>query len=468
MKDNFYRVPCQSLNAILKVKKLKERDQKKFFTNIINYVQEGKSNVTLMKYYLFIVNGLLIEESANLFKDVLKEIKDDKAVSFAVVTEIYNAITEIYLPFKVEVVLEHINGPNPMIPSQGSSHNIKDFTDFLKDSKFFEDDFKKVIDTNHKKNEKKKEKSKITLENVENIRQYLKENIVGQDKAIDALMEHLMLLCAELETKASFFFVGPTGVGKSQLAKLFGELYSGNFHAFNCAEFSHGHEMARLIGSPPGFIGHSEKSFLKELAEKSNKWVFLFDEIEKAHPKFYNFLLSLLDTGKVQDSNNNELDFSNSVFIFTSNKGQSDLKDEFVGFYKGTPGFVTSDTNKQIVERSLKTEFTPEFRNRIDEFIHFNELSKEDVLKIAELNLKPLPIKPTPELLEFIVANSYTKEYGARDLKRFIKKTVALKLAKIILTKAVPKDGTNKFDCKILGDTIEIVNYVTPKSKKAS
>lgn len=465
MKDNFYRVPCQSLNAILKVKKLKEKEQKQFFNKIIDYVKEGKSDVTLMKYYLFIVNGLLIDESANLFKDVIKELRDDKAVSFAVVTEIYNGITEIYIPFKVEVVLEHINGNN------NPNNNIvppKDFAEFLRDNKFFEDDFKKVVDTNVKKNEKKKEKSKITMENVDNIRQYLKENIVGQDKAIDALMEHLTLLCADLETKASFFFVGPTGVGKSQLAKLFGELYSGNFHAFNCAEFSHGHEMARLIGSPPGFIGHSEKSFLKELSDKSNKWVFLFDEIEKAHPKFYNFLLSLLDTGKVQDSNNVELDFSNSVFIFTSNKGQSDLKDEFVGFYKGTPTFVTTETNKQVVERSLKTEFTPEFRNRIDEFIHFNELSKEDILKIAELNLKPLPIKPTPELLEYIVSNSYTKEYGARDLKRFIKKNVAVKLAKIILSKGIPKDGTGKFDCQIVDNTIELINYVIPKTKKAS
>jgi len=452
MKDNFYRVPCQSLNSILKVKKLKDKEQKQFFNKLINYVKEGKSDITMMKYYLFIVNGLLLEESANLFKDILKEIKDEKAVTFAIASEVYNAITDIYLPFKVEVVLEHVNDVKLNRPQD--------------DRKFFEEEFRKIIDVNSKKNEKKKsDKQTLTLEGVENIRTYLKQNIIGQDKAIDALVEHLTLLCAGLETKASFFFVGPTGVGKSQLAKLFGELYSGNFQMINCAEFSHGHEMARLIGSPPGFIGHSEKSFLKELADKSNKWVFLFDEIEKAHPKFYNFLLGLLDTGKVFDSNNQELDFSNSVFIFTSNKGQSDLKEEYVGFNKNASDL--GEAGKQTVEKALKVEFTPEFRNRIDEFIHFNNLTKEDTLKIAELNLKNIPIKPTKELLEHIVANSFTKDYGARDLKRYIKRTISLKLAKVILDKAIPKDGSGKFDCKIENNEIELINYTIKKAKKA-
>jgi ATP-dependent Clp protease ATP-binding subunit ClpA len=455
MKDNFYRVPCHSLNAILKIKKLKDKEQKAFFQKLVNYVTTNKSEVTMAKYFIFVLSGLLLEESSELFEKVLKEIKDEKAVSFALVSEIYNAVTDIYTPFRIEVILEHINDIKLNKP-----------TDIIRN---YEDEFKKMLDENVQRLEKKKkpEKQTLTVEGVENIRQYLKENIIGQDKAIDALIEHLMLLCAGLETRASFFFVGPTGVGKSQLAKLFGELYSGNFQIFNCAEYSHGHEMARLIGSPPGFIGHSEKSFLKDLADKSNKWVFLFDEIEKAHPKFYNFLLGLLDTGKVFDSNNQELDFSNSVFIFTSNKGQSDLKDVYLGFTKDKTDNVSFEAKKETVEKSLKTEFSAEFRNRIDEFIHFNELGKEDCMKIAELNLKNLPIKPTPQLLEYIVNNSFTKEYGARDLKRFVKKSVALKLSKIILNKSVPKDGSNKFDCEIKDNSIEITNYTVKKTKKA-
>lgn len=452
MKDNFYRVPCHSLNAILKIKKLKEKEQKEFFQRLVDYVSKSKSEVTMAKYFIFVLSGLLLEESSDLFEKVLKELKDEKAMSFALVSEIYQSVTDIYTPFRVEVVLEHVNDIKLNKPQD--------------DRKFFEEEFRKILDGNAKKNDKKKiDKQTLTMEGVENIRTYLKQNIIGQDKAIDALIEHLTLLCAGLETRASFFFVGPTGVGKSQLAKLFGELYSGNFQMINCAEFSHGHEMARLIGSPPGFIGHSEKSFLKELADKSNKWVFLFDEIEKAHPKFYNFLLGLLDTGKVFDSNNQQLDFSNSVFIFTSNKGQSDLKEEYVGFNKTASD--VGEASKQTVEKALKIEFTPEFRNRIDEFIHFNILSKEDTLKIAELNLKNIPIKPTPELLEHIVANSFTKEYGARDLKRFIKRTVSLKLAKVILDKAVPKDGSGKFDCKIVNNEIELINYTVKKAKKA-
>lgn len=454
MKDNFYRVPCHSLNAILKIKKLKEKEQKQFFQRLVDYVSKTKSEVTMAKYFIFVLSGLLLEESSELFEKVLKELKEDKALSFALISEIYQSVTDIYTPFRVEVVLEHVNDIKLLRP--------------LDDKKFFEEEFRKILDSNVKKNDKKKsDKSTLTLEGVENIRQYLKENIVGQDRAIDALMEHLTLLCAGLETRASFFFVGPTGVGKSQLAKLFGELYSGNFKMINCAEFSHGHEMARLIGSPPGFIGHSEKSFMKELADKSNKWVFLFDEIEKAHPKFYNFLLGLLDTGKVFDSNNQELDFTNSVFIFTSNKGQSDLKEEYLGFNKTASDLGSPEGSKQTVEKALKVEFTPEFRNRIDEFIHFNSLSKQDTLKIAELNLKNIPIKPTPELLEHIVSNSFTKEYGVRDLKRFIKKTISIKLAKVILDKATPRDGSGKFDCKIVDNEVELINYTVKKAKKA-
>lgn len=455
MKDNFYRVPCHSLNAILKIKKLKDKEQKAFFEKLVNYVRTNKSEVTMAKYFIFVLSGLLLEESSDLFEKVLREIKDEKAVSFALVSEIYNSVTDIYTPFRIEVILEHINDVKFNKP-----------TDIIRN---YEDEFKKMLDENVQRLEKKKkpEKQTLTVEGVENIRQYLKENIIGQDKAIDALIEHLMLLCAGLETRASFFFVGPTGVGKSQLAKLFGELYSGHFQIFNCAEYSHGHEMARLIGSPPGFIGHSEKSFLKDLADKSNKWVFLFDEIEKAHPKFYNFLLGLLDTGKVFDSNNQELDFSNSVFIFTSNKGQSDLKDVYLGFTKDKTDGVSFEAKKETVEKSLKTEFSAEFRNRIDEFIHFNELTKDDCMKIAELNLKNLPIKPTPQLLEYIVNNSFTNEYGARDLKRFVKKSVALKLSKIILNKSVPKDGSGKFDCEIKDNSVEITNYTVKKTKKA-
>ena len=455
MKDNFYRVPCHSLNAILKIKKLKDKEQKAFFEKLVNYVRTNKSEVTMAKYFIFVLSGLLLEESSDLFEKVLREIKDEKAVSFALVSEIYNSVTDIYTPFRIEVILEHINDVKFNKPP-----------DIIRN---YEDEFKKMLDENVQRLEKKKkpEKQTLTVEGVENIRQYLKENIIGQDKAIDALIEHLMLLCAGLETRASFFFVGPTGVGKSQLAKLFGELYSGHFQIFNCAEYSHGHEMARLIGSPPGFIGHSEKSFLKDLADKSNKWVFLFDEIEKAHPKFYNFLLGLLDTGKVFDSNNQELDFSNSVFIFTSNKGQSDLKDVYLGFTKDKTDGVSFEAKKETVEKSLKTEFSAEFRNRIDEFIHFNELTKDDCMKIAELNLKNLPIKPTPQLLEYIVNNSFTNEYGARDLKRFVKKSVALKLSKIILNKSVPKDGSGKFDCEIKDNSVEITNYTVKKTKKA-
>ena len=123
----------------------------------------------------------------------------------------------------------------------------------------------------------------------------------------------------------NLFFIGKTGRGKTQLARKLGEKYSKHFWVINCAEFTNGHEVSRLLGSPPGYIGHSESSLIKEKADQSNRWTIVFDEIEKAHPKLYNILLSLLDTGTLTDNSGNEIDLTDSIFIMTSNCGLKDL-----------------------------------------------------------------------------------------------------------------------------------------------
>ena len=151
-----------------------------------------------------------------------------------------------------------------------------------------------------------------SLEELELLEQHFGDNIVGQKDAIRALMRSLKLMASGLADHSSFLFVGPTGVGKTQIAKLLGEKFNGNFYKVNCAEYAGGHEYAKLIGSPPGYVGHSEKSLLAEKAEQSNSWVFLFDEIEKAHHKLYDFLLSLLDDGTCTDNMGQVLDFTQS------------------------------------------------------------------------------------------------------------------------------------------------------------
>ena len=205
------------------------------------------------------------------------------------------------------------------------------------------------------------------------------------------------------------------------------------------------------------------RSFL-EKSEISNRWVFLFDEIEKAHEKLFNLLLSLLDDGTITDSNGNTLDFTNSIFIFTSNQGISEIKDSSLAFSaKGH----SPDAAKETLKESLNRLFTPEFRNRIDEFIYFNDLDKDNVVKIAKLHLKQYPVAQTDELIEYIVTNAYSKEYGVRELKRFIKSNIALLVAEAILARKIPSDGTRNYTFKVQDNKLELIN-VAPVPQTSS
>ena len=242
-------------------------------------------------------------------------------------------------------------------------------------------------------------------------------------------------MASGLAKHSSFLFVGRTGVGKSQLSKLVGEKFSGNFYKVNCAEYAGGHEYAKLIGAPPGYVGHSEKSLLAEKAEQSNRWVFLFDEIEKAHHKLYDFLLSLLDEGTCTDNMGVTLDFSESIFIFTSNQGVSD-----------------------IIEKAVKRHFSPEFLNRLDDIVHFNNLTKPQIRQIVSLQLKTIPIVITDPLINFIVEGGYSAEYGARNIARFIKNNVAIQIADSILHKLVPKKPEGLYTPRIVKGKVKIVN----------
>jgi len=264
------------------------------------------------------------------------------------------------------------------------------------------------------------------------------------------------LMASGLAKHSSFLFVGPTGVGKTQLGKLLGEQFSGNFYKVNCAEYAGGHEYAKLIGSPPGYVGHTDKSLLAEKAEQSNRWVFLFDEIEKAHHKLYDFLLSLLDEGTCTDNMGTTLDFSESIFIFTSNQGLGEIKRNSVGFIKDKE--VTSEVTSDIIKESVRRHFSPEFLNRLDETVLFNSLSKKEVKEITSLQLDLVPIIKTKPLIDFVVEKGYSHEYGARNIQRFIKNNVAIKVADQILNKRVPKEDGDLYTPKIIKGEVTIVN----------
>ena len=296
-----------------------------------------------------------------------------------------------------------------------------------------------------------------SIEELERLDNYLKDNIVGQRNAIQALMKSLKLMASGLAKHSSFLFVGPTGVGKTQLGRLVGGQFSGNFYKINCAEYAGAHEYSKLIGAPPGYIGHTESSLLGEKAEESNRWVFLFDEIEKAHHKLYDFLLSLLDEGTCTDNLGNTLDFSESIFIFTSNQGLGEIKRDSVGFDRDKE-VVSKKVTQEVINNSIKKHFSPEFLNRLDDIIFFDSLSRSEVKKITSLQLDELPIEKTDALVEFVVDGGYSDEYGARNIARFIKNNISDKVADAILGKLIPKKTGNLYTPRIVKGTVKIIN----------
>ena len=274
----------------------------------------------------------------------------------------------------------------------------------------------------------------MALSAIEKVGNNIKKDLIGQDSAVDECIGAIKLMAAGLTNHLSLFFIGPTGVGKTELAKLLADKYLGTREKLikiNCSEYGNGHEYAKLIGSPPGYIGHTEKGILTDKAEESSEWVLLFDEIEKGHPKFLNLLLGLLDDGTIVDNQGMELDFSKSIILFTSNIGIKDNVGRVgLGFGKEVK---TQEASQVDIEKSLKEEFSPEFINRMSSVVYFNSLSLEDAVKIASLNLKKLPIRVTKTLSEYVAKNGFSVEYGARNITRFIQKNVSIKIADRIL-----------------------------------
>ena len=466
--DLYYRAPCPAIDQILLIKKLSEAEAIEFYNKLKAIVVTLPPEGAVMSYVKILIQGLLYDP------DVIKLLYVDDETEILVLKEVYECIVDIYISFRIDVVCADINNIpiNPFIdPLDANPHgNIKP-----KDSKGKPppDPLDQVADilksiapeASAMPRRSKKPGFSLTLKDLEAMEASLKKSIIGQDKAIEALISRLKLISVGFDRRGAFFFIGRTGVGKTELAKLFGKKYCNNFAKINCGEFTNGHEVAKLIGAPPGYVGSNQKSFFLEKSEISNRWVFLFDEIEKAHEKLFNLLLSLLDDGTITDSNGNTLDFTNSIFIFTSNQGISEIKDSSLAFSaKGHNPEATKETLKE----SLNRLFTPEFRNRIDEFIYFNDLSKQDVVKIAKLHLKQYPVVQSDELIDYIVDNAYSKEYGVRELKRFIKASIALIVAEAILDRKIPIDGSRNYTVQITNNKLELINLTKIPEKTAA
>jgi MoxR-like ATPase len=437
MTDKTYKVVCPPLNVVLLIKKFSLPQEKKLWDKLRKKISGATEPIQIEEYMEAILKCFLADPDS--FFTSLDE--DDRLV---VVTAAYTSVITLYPIFQLEWICNELN--SHLFGENFRSFFLEQMRGQMQDDSPIPESLGVMI---------------LDKEKLELIHKTIKTNLIGQDDATERVVNSLKVIAAGLSSFSSFFFIGPTGVGKTQLGRILGKCIGGNFFKINCGEYSSGHEYSKLIGSPPGYVGHTDRSVLAEKAEESSRWVFLFDEIEKAHHKFYDFLLSLLDDGTVTDNMGRELDFSDSIFIFTSNQGTSDLK------LGKTLGFGNEENTyegaKDQIKESVKKHFPSEFLNRIDEYILFNELSERDIRKIVSLELQGVPIKKTKSLLDYVVKGGYSKEYGARNVKRFIKSNITVKVAEAILEKRVPKKEGTMYSPKIKNGELIIVDTIPYK-----
>jgi len=278
----------------------------------------------------------------------------------------------------------------------------------------------------------------------------LHKRIVGQDEAIKAISRAIRRTRAGLKDPkrpgGSFIFLGPTGVGKTELAKTLAEFLFDDEDAIiqlDMSEYMEKHSVSRLVGSPPGYVGYDEGGQLTEAVRRKPFSVVLFDEVEKAHPDVFNTLLQILEDGRLTDSQGRAVDFKNTILIMTSNLGTADLRKAAIGFVKDSD-LASHERMKEKVHQALKLHFRPEFLNRIDDTIVFHELTKEEVIQIADLfiarlrdqlTIQGLGLELSAGAQEYLAEKGYDPELGARPLRRAIQTYVEDVLSEKILFK---------------------------------
>ena len=288
-----------------------------------------------------------------------------------------------------------------------------------------------------------------------NLETNLHKRIIGQEEAVNAVSRAIRRNRAGLQNEKrppSFIFVGPTGVGKTELAKsLAYEMFGSedSIIRIDMSEYMESHSTSKLIGAPPGYVGYDEAGQLTEKVKRKPYSIILLDEIEKAHPDVFNILLQVLDDGKLTDSQGNTVSFANTIIIMTSNAG-SNLNNNSIGFGKQT-------VDKSKIEDSLKETFRPEFLNRVDEIIIFNSLNKEELLQIVDLMLadtvkalkhKDISFEISDSAKQFILDKGTNIKFGARPLRRAIQRYVEDEISEMILRSEVVDGQTIKVDLK--------------------
>ena len=314
---------------------------------------------------------------------------------------------------------------------------------------------------------------KLAYEDVKNIKKKLSERVVGQDEAIEKIEKTVVKAYMGLTglhktssrsmPKGVFFFVGPTGVGKTELSKALAKFLFGDEQAcirFDMSEYAQENSDQKLIGAPPGYVGYEQGGQLTEKVRRKPYSIVLFDEIEKAHQDVFNLLLQVLDEGRLTDGLGRKVDFKNTIIIMTSNVGTRQLKDfgKGVGFDNNVSddkyvGGINSEYSRGIIQKALNRTFPPEFLNRVDDVIIFDQLSKQTILSIIDIEIDKLRTRVqnlgydftiTDEAKEFIAERGYDVQFGARPLKRAVQKYIEDELSEIIIKNGIKEGQTMK------------------------
>jgi ATP-dependent Clp protease ATP-binding subunit ClpB len=308
------------------------------------------------------------------------------------------------------------------------------------------------------------------MEKLLKLEDLLHQRVIGQDEAVTAVADAVVRARSGIKDPnrpiGSFLFLGPTGVGKTELARaLAATLFDdeGNLIRIDMSEYMEKHTVARLIGAPPGYVGYEEGGQLTEAVRRHPFSVILFDEIEKAHHDVFNILLQVLDDGRLTDSQGRTVDFKNTVLIMTSNIGSQQI-------FESQQAGVSYEEMRRVVTAELRTHFRPEFLNRVDEIVVFHPLAEAQLSKIVEIQLERLrkrlgerriTLAVTPAALRSLGQRGYDPTYGARPLKRLIQQEIETPIARQLIKGELRDGDTATVDVKD-GQTV-IVPTLTPQ-----
>ncbi|RLD71734.1 MAG: ATP-dependent Clp protease ATP-binding subunit, partial [Bacteroidetes bacterium] len=316
-----------------------------------------------------------------------------------------------------------------------------------------------------------------------NMEKILQSEVIGQEEAIKKVVKAIRRNRAGLKDPSkpigSFIFLGPTGVGKTYLAKMLAKFLFDSADALirvDMSEYMEKFAVSRLVGAPPGYVGYEEGGQLTEKVRRKPYSIVLLDEIEKAHPDVFHLLLQVLDDGVLTDGLGRRVDFKNTIIIMTSNIGSRQLKDfgQGVGFSTSAKKQSRSSHAQGVIENALKRAFAPEFLNRIDDVVIFESLEREDIHKIIDIELSHLykrihemnyKIKVTEKAKDFIIEKGWDEQFGARPLKRAIQKYIEDHLAEEIIISSIKEGDTINVGVDVKKDDIKIT---ITKAKKAA